>query len=218
MPPPNISSFTCNLLALRKKAHEFKLIEWIPEDSKWVSFETFGTLSTAELSFRTHQSPYAQCVIRYKRCERLCYTSSLCIVYGDTKIPVIYADKKYPASYYDNSIVLHTLSDAPLLITTPLWNLAPTYVPAPAPVPAPTVPSKHPSSVKVPLFAAQLLISDAVKREEVCPITYNTITLESASITNCFHIFDTEAIQHSLRLNPSCPTCRHAAPVTTECV
>jgi SUMO ligase MMS21 Smc5/6 complex component len=64
----------------------------------------------------------------------------------------------------------------------------------------------------IPQHVVQRLIKYAALNKELCPITFNTIATETSSITSCFHVFDTEAIQHSLQMNDTCPVCRHPSP------
>jgi len=216
MPLPSISAFTGIHLALKVRPHYYKLLEWKPDFIRWVAMDSDPITG---LQLQTHGFAGAQFRLKYNRCERLCFTSSLCVLYGTILIPVVYADKKYPTAYYDYPVHIPILSANPMP-TAPLWNLATATATATVTTTTTTDPRRappaKPSSVKVPLFAAKLLIADAVTREEVCPITYNALTLETASVTNCFHIFDTEAIQRSLALNPVCPSCRHAAPTITN--
>ena len=220
MPIPSISAFTGIYLALKVRPHYYKLLEWKQTLTKWVAMDS--DLVTG-LILQTHDFPSAQFRLKYNRCQRLCFTSSLCVLHGTIPIPVVYADKKYPKTYYDSPVHIPTLSANPVP-TAPLWNLTPPPTASTLPTSSAShtglrrAPPTVPSAVKVPLFAARLLITDAVTRDEVCPITYNAITLETASVTNCFHIFDTEAIQRSLAMNPICPSCRHATPVITTCV
>ncbi|NBQ48456.1 MAG: hypothetical protein EBU33_08405 [Sphingobacteriia bacterium] len=64
----------------------------------------------------------------------------------------------------------------------------------------------------IPQHVVQRLITYAVQNKECCPITLNPVVAETSSITSCFHVFDTEAIQQCLRRNNMCPVCRYPGP------
>ena len=64
----------------------------------------------------------------------------------------------------------------------------------------------------IPQHVVQRLIKYAIQNKECCPITLNPIVAETSTITSCFHVFEKEAIQHSLRMNDTCPVCRHPSP------
>jgi hypothetical protein len=64
----------------------------------------------------------------------------------------------------------------------------------------------------IPQHVVQRLIKYAIQNKECCPITFNPIVAETSSITSCFHVFDSEAIQRCLRMNNMCPVCRHPGP------
>lgn len=56
---------------------------------------------------------------------------------------------------------------------------------------------------------AKLVISDAIQNEEICPITMNPLTLETAvCVAPCYHVFDKTAIGKWLEANDTCPECR----------
>jgi hypothetical protein len=77
----------------------------------------------------------------------------------------------------------------------PIAHLAPTAPPA--------APVTH-ASVKI-------VLADAIRKNEVCPITGEDISETNATVTSCRHVFTTAAITHWLSLPSSkglCPLCR----------
>jgi hypothetical protein len=81
----------------------------------------------------------------------------------------------YSATQYD-----------PLEEAVELWVEA---LPTPAPAPKP----KH-TLKAIPQRIALLIAEDAQKNNDSCAITMDTITPLTASVTTCFHCFDTDAI------------------------
>lgn len=56
---------------------------------------------------------------------------------------------------------------------------------------------------------SEVMIKDAVSKEQTCPITMNPLTLTNAVATSpCYHIFDKEGITKWLAKSNQCPTCR----------
>jgi len=74
---------------------------------------------------------------------------------------------------------------------------------------------------KIPKRIAWLIAEEAAKGE-MCPISTNPISPITASVTTCFHVFETEAINEWIARNPNntpCPVCRKvclATPAYTE--
>lgn len=76
----------------------------------------------------------------------------------------------------------------------------------PAPPPAPPLLE---DSQRMPQFVSDLLLKDAVQKNQTCPITMTPLQeLQAVGITSCYHIFDLEAILRWKRENTSCPFCR----------
>jgi hypothetical protein len=98
---------------------------------------------------------------------------------------------------------------------------APTAPPMPAPaVAAPprlsqapsTTPSTTPSTATPPpKFVSEIMLRDAITREECCPISMTPFKeCSSVCITSCFHLFEKESLQAWLRTSHTCPVCKQA--------
>ena len=48
------------------------------------------------------------------------------------------------------------------------------------------------------------------KKGDTCPITMELLSPITASVTSCYHVFDTEAIDHWLTEHKTCPVCKQA--------
>jgi hypothetical protein len=62
--------------------------------------------------------------------------------------------------------------------------------------------------IKLPSHIADLIITDAVNKEEMCPITFDALTHENTLITSCFHLFVKTALQEWAKTSTACPLCR----------
>lgn len=60
----------------------------------------------------------------------------------------------------------------------------------------------------IPRRIAMTLISDAIAKGEECAISLQPLDLEKTAITDCFHFYDTDAIQRWLKASSMCPQCR----------
>jgi hypothetical protein len=53
-----------------------------------------------------------------------------------------------------------------------------------------------------------LIINNEIVKKSVCPISMEEIEKETASITNCFHVFSKENIENWLKIKNFCPVCK----------
>ena len=66
----------------------------------------------------------------------------------------------------------------------------------------------------IPKFVADALVQAAVVAAATCPITMEPISPATAAVTNCFHVFDANAIAIWLTNHRTCPTCKQPATAT----
>jgi ankyrin repeat protein len=52
-----------------------------------------------------------------------------------------------------------------------------------------------------------------INKNELCPITYEPLTIETSSITSCYHAFDKNAIQDWFKTKNNCPVCREKCEI-----
>jgi hypothetical protein len=68
----------------------------------------------------------------------------------------------------------------------------------------------------IPKYIAGVLVKNAIDKEECCPITMETLTDESATITSCFHVFEKSAIETWLndeKNHSKCPVCKQVCKI-----
>jgi hypothetical protein len=95
--------------------------------------------------------------------------------------------------------------------TRPLWTL---YAPVAAPV---NTVYAHVSTIKIeplPKRIAWIIAEDASKKEETCSITLEPISPITASVTTCYHVFDTDALATWLLTKNTCPLCKQKTVAT----
>jgi Ring finger domain len=76
---------------------------------------------------------------------------------------------------------------------------------------APAPPAAAVSS-PVPKFVADLIIADAIAKGTTCPITMEPLKADKVTVTSCYHVFDTEALNSWAASQDTattvCPQCR----------
>lgn len=68
----------------------------------------------------------------------------------------------------------------------------------------------------IPKYIVDILVKNAIEKEECCPITMETLTDESATITSCFHVFEKSAIETWLndeKNHSKCPVCKQVCKI-----
>lgn len=68
----------------------------------------------------------------------------------------------------------------------------------------------------LPKYIADVLVKNAIEKEECCPITMETLSIESACITSCFHMFEKSAIETWLndeKNHSKCPVCKQVCKI-----
>jgi len=88
--------------------------------------------------------------------------------------------------------------------TRPLWTLAGAPVP---PVPKPI-------AVGIPMRIAWIIAEDASKKGETCAITLDEVSPLTASVTSCYHVFTTKALDIWFQTNNTCPVCKQKTVAT----
>jgi hypothetical protein len=102
------------------------------------------------------------------------------------------------------------VSRVPMLVMTMTYDLVPVVRPsAPAPAPAFPVDTKPLKPLKpFPRHLVAAILADAAANNAICPITMDPITPDTATVTSCGHVFQTEAIRYWLTTRNECPECR----------
>jgi hypothetical protein len=131
----------------------------------------------------------------------------------DTCIPILKAARSLGQAFM---LQEYTALDTPFTQTdVVLWRLAPAPAPAPAPTPVPLTARIRLEGI--PKRIAWLIAEEASKSGENCPISMADISPITASVTSCFHVFETESINNWVQLHPNntpCPVCRKTFTLT----
>jgi hypothetical protein len=221
----SIQTFTSNLIAIyRPKKHTHSLLEYNEDTHKWRRFLLDPDITPTIRRYRQIiRSAPVKIKIDATNEFVQCVGDGTYLKYGQKIVPVIRkltsSIKKFPMGFYAGEIRVEGDVQHDDQVTPPLWTLYTT--PTTAPQVAPTPPTTAPPSIyrknPMPQRIAWLIAEDAAKKDMDCPITLNPISPITASVTSCFHVFDTDAIEHALRLNAMCPMCRTKNATYTKC-
>jgi len=92
-----------------------------------------------------------------------------------------------------------SVASLPLAQPQPMAAPMPQHQPRPQPLAA------------LPPHITKIVLADAIRKNDACPITSEDITETNATVTSCGHVFTTAAIRHWLSLPSSrglCPVCK----------
>jgi hypothetical protein len=130
---------------------------------------------------------------------------------GDIYIPILKARNQLSNAFM---MTEYKALETPFTITDKtLWIATQTQPPLPLHIPPLAI-----FQEKIPKRIAWLIAEDASKNSETCPISTNIISPITASVTTCFHVFETESINEWVQLHPintPCPICRKPCEVTS---
>ena len=193
-------------------------IKWsFTGSSIYVHLEKYGLLITAPIIFMDARNkmmlPYNSCSfspneIKFIDEQEITYTSAR-VFRTDPNSPE--NTSPIPGISQDRTLIRPT---APPAQVVPIAPLAPTAPPAAqvmyASVKQSTLPS-IPSLPSLPPHITKIVLADAIRKNEACPITSEDISETNATVTPCGHVFTTAAITHWLTLPSSkglCPVCK----------
>jgi hypothetical protein len=217
----DIQTFTNRFLAIyRPNKKTYSVIEWNQTRGYWRR-ALLDPDHTPAINIRSHNTPPALVNInispqmnnrKFVRCKAL----DKYLFYNNIHVPII---QKTPNSEHDfvhstfaGEFTCTSVSNEPVF-TQAMWAL---YAVAPH-VPAPPGPINHVFTnlpEPIPRRIAWLIAEDASKNGDSCSITLDMISPITASVTTCFHVFNSDAIATWLTTNPLCPMCKKRCQAT----
>lgn len=183
----------------RPQKKTFHILEWSSEKGHWFPYS--GTIHPNDIRLRkslSHTDKSIQLPLRLRPINVTC------------------SGKYLRVSNYEGRTVSRTI---PICVKAPADTFPPSVLSYSTPYPTiPQIESHEkllwihqpvivqPTSIPPRIVLA--LAREAHDKGEVCPISMEKITPETASITSCFHIFDGESIRRWLEKSTSCPVCK----------
>ena len=213
---PRIRSFTSNYVCFfRRNKKTYYVLEWNYTARKWLrSMPNLPDL-TLHRSSTTRDGEVSITIATYAAGPTKLIPITADGFYlksGDIKIPILKASHSLSQAFM---MTEYTALETPFTQTDDmLWSIA---VETPVSVPPPLAVLQE----KIPKRIAWLVAEDACKNNESCPISTNIISPITASVTTCFHVFETESINEWVArhpINTPCPVCRKSCEVTVAFV
>jgi hypothetical protein len=202
-------------------------IKWsFTGSSIYVHLEKYGLLITAPIVFMDvmnkmilpyNSSSFSPNEIKFIDEQDITYTSARVFrtdpnsPENTSPIPGISQDRILIRPTAPPAAIAHLAPTAPpaaIAPFIPIAHLAPTAPPA-APVMYASV--KQSTLPSLPPHITKIVLADAIRKNDACPITSEDISETNATVTSCGHVFTTAAITHWLTLPSSkglCPVCK----------
>jgi len=60
----------------------------------------------------------------------------------------------------------------------------------------------------LPQHVANIVLADAISKNEICPISSEPITKDTGTVTSCGHVFCKDSIDQWLSIKNECPVCK----------
>ena len=214
----SIHQFDGNLLAFwRPRKRTYYFLSWKPEANRWEHYDEEHTPFTLH---KTTSHERGSVIIRIKsggprHYQTRIHCDGTFLLNGTHVIPI--ARSMLPAQGARIKREYTTVDRDPTIpYERPqhLWILPPPAAVAAAAVATQQAKSKA-KPKPIPRRIAWLVAEDACKNKESCPISMDDISPITASVTSCFHVFDTPSLNTWLQEKNTCPTCREpCAPQT----
>jgi hypothetical protein len=210
MPIDAIHNFTTNLIAFwRPQKHSYHALTWDDQRRHWRPW--YGAIQGGLSKHRsaTHTgSGSVEIKLMNNTMLRLRAEGEFLLL-GTTRITLVKraSGATIPSAWKNHELgPLTERTGVDLAVS--LWGIAPT--------PEPILPPMVLGMVvdPIPKRIAWMVAEDAAKHDEKCPITMEPISPITASVTSCFHTFESEAIAAWLTNHSTCPQCRKNCVVT----
>jgi hypothetical protein len=135
-------------------------------------------------------------------------------VIGDTRILLYIFNDAFVRKYlYSNNNNVFSLINFEIdIINAKIESLSVRHTPMISA--SSTLPLTGCSSIStIPSYVIELIKQDAVKKQETCPILYDSLTMANSVVTSCFHTFSKTGITEWLKNNSACPKCRQKCTI-----
>jgi hypothetical protein len=216
----SINIFRDPYLAIyRPNKKTYSIVQWVDQGRYWKrTLVDYDLIATTTL--RTQLIPLGNCEINiYPNNTNQailvnCVASGQYLRYGNFDVAIIQKKPNSRASFRANifmcefpcTTVTQETQETPG--TLPLWTIG-----------DPNRIYTHISSITIkpqplPTRIAWIIAEDASKKGETCPISLDAISPITASVTSCYHVFDSNALATWLRTKNTCPMCKQKTVAT----
>ena len=215
-----ISSFCIPFVAFyRPKKRSYFILEWSPTYELWTRYNEDHPLLTLH---KTRNHGDGTCKMRVQK-GRIDHNEIRVrgdghfLKAGHLNIPILHkiygniTNGSMAREYTVNEDNALNYQVHPYFQDINLWM----YEPIPLPSIEPEPPILH--IEPIPQRIAKLLAESSISKEEVCPITMESMNLSNVAVTSCFHVFSADSLEGWFDINlnkPQCPVCRKSCKAT----
>lgn len=200
----------------RPNKKTYSILQWVDHGRYWKRY-LVDPLLVPTVTLRTQSIPLAYCEINTyagntnQAIHVRCVASGQYLRYGAHDVAIIQKKPTSPATF-GTSLFVGEFPCTTVSQETPgtlqLWNIRsqdPVYT--------------HVSSITrrpqpLPTRIAWIIAEDASKKGETCPIILDAISPITASVTTCYHVFDSTALTKWFENNNRCPMCKQITVAT----
>jgi hypothetical protein len=202
----------------RPNKRTYAILEWVRGQNYWKRHLTDPD-HQAQIQLCTQVIPAAPTKLNTLRGNTnehrfvKCMTSGQYLLYNGHHVAIVQKTVT-SASNFQNSLFAGEFPCAnipigPEATVPPLWTLAGDE---PVPVPPPGALKRTP--LGIPMRIAWIIAEDASKKGETCAITLDEVSPLTASVTSCYHVFDTKALDIWFQTKTTCPVCKQNTVAT----
>lgn len=198
----------------RPNKKTYTILGWVPDGRYWkrhvptpesIQLTTIRVQNIPETLANINYIPFNNDLHR----RVICTATGEYLAYETYSIAILRKRASSPASFpphiFINEFPCTARSDPPVTIP-PLWTLRV----------EPVLPRQE--IIPLPMRVAWILAEYASRQGETCSITLDEISPVTASVTTCFHVFDTNALDRWFQTNTSCPICKQKTLATRAMV
>lgn len=211
-----IHQFRDSYIAIyRPNKRTYTILEWVAGTNYWKRHLTDPD-HLAQIQLCTQTIPPAPTKINTIRGNTAtnrfvkCIASGQYLLYNGHHVAILQktvdSASNFQSTLFAGEFPGHTLPVGETVTDRPLWTLN-----GDDPVPTP-VPKR--ASVAIPMRIAWIIAEDASKKGETCAITLDELSPLTASVTSCYHVFTTKALDIWFQTNNTCPVCKQKTVAT----
>jgi hypothetical protein len=201
-PQENISARTMTIKMRNDREKTTTSRKWNGQEYKMISWSFTG--SSIDMTLNDRHITINCPVIQVSDKNILPFNSCSIIPSRDT-----FQDEEDRSNYEKPDIYERDPNSPEYTVPIPL-RVVFTAAAVPAAVPA-TVAAPAKTRKGLPQHVANIVLADAISKNEVCPISSEDITMENGSVTSCGHVFCKSSIDKWLSSSASkgaCPVCK----------
>jgi hypothetical protein len=208
-----INQFRERYIAIyRPNKRTYTILEWVHAGNYWKRHltdpDSLNAIVIGSSELRpapTKINTIRSTVIQENRLVK-CMASGEYLIYQGRDVAIVQKTSDSTANFrpsiFAGEFPAANIPIGPVVTIPPLWTLR-----DPPAAAAPTI-------ATIPMRIAWIIAEDSSKKGEKCAITLDEISPITASVTSCYHVFTTTALETWFQSKSICPVCKQKATYT----